>query len=172
MEENAGAIASKFKENTFPWIFWQSQLKAAKMKNMRSMRWHPLMIRSNEITILITTSAFTVVDFNVYKRWSIYLRHLSGKGYALLRESGYLKLPSERTLRDYTFYNKTQIGFSTATDQKLLQLTKDYLPFQKMIGITIDEMYISEGVVYDRKSGQILGFTDLGDITNHLIRYK
>ena len=106
----------------------------------------------------------------LYDRWCIYLRHLSGKGYEVLRESGYLKLPSERTLRDYTYYNKTQIGFSTATDLELVQLTKDYLPWQKMVGITIDEMYIREGVVYDRKTGQVLGFTDLGDITNHLIQ--
>lgn len=52
MEENNGIIASKFKPNTFPWLFWQSQLKAAKLKNLKSMRWHPLMIRSVEYTIL------------------------------------------------------------------------------------------------------------------------
>ncbi len=30
----------------------------------------------------------------------------------MLRESGVLKLPSQRTLRDYTFYTKAQSGFA------------------------------------------------------------
>jgi hypothetical protein len=107
----------------------------------------------------------------VCNRWSIYLRHLSGKGYELLRESGCITLPSQRTLRDYTYYNETKIGFSISTDQELLSLVKDYKPWQKMVCVTMDEMYICEGVVYDRKSGQIMGFTDLGDITNHHLRY-
>lgn len=107
----------------------------------------------------------------MYNRWSIYLRHQSGKGYNQLRESGCLSLPSERTLRDYTYYNETQIGFSTDTDKELLSLVKNYEPWKMLMCLSMDEMYICEGVVYDRKTGQIMGFTDLGDITNHLARY-
>ena len=88
----------------------------------------------------------------------------------MIRESGCLSLPSTRTLRDYTHYNNTTTGFSIATDKELLALVKDYQPWQKMVSVVIDEMYICEGIVYDKHRGQILGFTDLGDITNYLIR--
>ena len=39
-------------------------------------------------------------------------------------KSGCLQLPSQRTLRDYTYYNKACIGFSAGTDEELLQLIK------------------------------------------------
>ncbi len=81
----------------------------------------------------------------------------------MLRESGCLTLPSQRTLRDYTYYN---IGFSAATDND--QFIKDYEPWQKTVGLTLDEMYIHEGIVFDKSTGKLIGFTDLGDITNHL----
>ena len=42
-------------ESQFARIFWESQCKAASLKNAKSMRWHPLMIR-----------------------WCLYLKHLSG----------------------------------------------------------------------------------------------
>ena len=31
-------------------------------------------------------------------------------------------------------------------------------------------MYIREGVVFDKHTGEIVGFTDVGDINNHLDR--
>lgn len=37
--------------------------------------------------------------------------------------------------------------------------------------LTMDEMYICEGVVYDKHTGEVIGFSDMGDITNHLQRY-
>ena len=57
-----------------------------------------------------------------------------------------------------------------ATDLKLLQLVKGYEPWQKLVGILVDEMYIREGVVFDKHTGEIVGFTDVGDINNHLDR--
>ena len=34
----------------------------------------------------------------------------------------------------------------------------------------IDEMYIKENIVYSKHTGRIVGFTDLGDVNNHLLR--
>lgn len=72
-----------------------------------------------------------------------YLRHISGKGYEFLHESGCLNLPSSRTLRDYTYYNQTTIRFSAAiltaasclmfwSDRILLKISKNWLPFYSM----------------------------------------
>ena len=106
-------------------------------------------------------------------RWCLYLRHVSGKGYEFLLESGCLNLPSSRTLRDYTYYNPTSIGFSAATDSELLDilkrqnLTEDW---QKLVILLLDEVYVREEVVYDKHTGQILRLSDVGDINNHLLR--
>ncbi len=78
MEENT-SIATKFKKDTFP---WQSQLKEAKLKSSRNMRWHPLMIIGIALIEKVGSFQFALI------RWSIYLRLLSGKRYEVLRESG------------------------------------------------------------------------------------
>ena len=51
---------------------------------------------------------------------TIVLANLSSTSVERLCESGCLGLPSLRTLRDYTHYNQTTIGFSAAIDKELL----------------------------------------------------
>ena len=41
---------------------------------------------------------------------------MSSSCYNALRTSGLITLPSERTLRDYTYWIKSEIGFSEAVD--------------------------------------------------------
>lgn len=144
MKEN-GHLMTKHPRNSFAHLFWEQQSKAASMRSANSMRWHPLMVK-----------------------WCLYLRHLSGKGYDFLR--GTLSLPSQRTLRDYTYYNKTQIGFSRATDDELLEKVSKSKEHQRLVSIIIDEIYIREQIVYDKHTGVILGFVDMGDINNHLAK--
>ena len=45
MEINNSKQSGSSTEENFSTIFWQQQLKAAKFKNTRQMRWHPAMIR-------------------------------------------------------------------------------------------------------------------------------
>eukprot|EP00731_Ephydatia_muelleri_P004426 Em0002g602a len=68
-------------EDSFEHIFWQQQIETASQNSSWHMRWHPLMIR-----------------------FCLSLRHKSGGAYELLRQSGCIKLPSQRTLQDYTHY--------------------------------------------------------------------
>ena len=51
--------------------------------------------------------------------WCLYLRHLSSSAYELLQKSGTIMLPSQRTLRDYTYYTKAAVGFANDVDQQL-----------------------------------------------------
>ena len=97
VNENTSSIAEAFPENSFQWLFWEQQQQSLQLKGARSMRWHPLIIK-----------------------WCLYLRHLSGKAYDTLRSSGYIRLPSQRTLRDYTHYVSVATGFSSAVDQQLM----------------------------------------------------
>lgn len=60
-------------------LLWEEQLKAATSKDSRSMRWHPMLIN-----------------------WHLNLKLISSASYHALRTSGFKRLPSERTLRDYS----------------------------------------------------------------------
>ena len=56
----------------------------------------------------------------------LYLHHLSSSAYQMLHESGVIKLPSQRTLQDYTCYNKRTTGFSVEVDRQLMEAAKIY----------------------------------------------
>ena len=34
--------------------------------------------------------------------------------------------------------------------------------------LLMDEMHIKEGLVFDKHSGELIGFTNLGDVNNHI----
>ena len=65
-EEHEKDAMESFPEGSFPRLFWEEQQKAQMLKDRRSMKWHPLFIR-----------------------WCLYLRHVSGRAYEVLRESCY-----------------------------------------------------------------------------------
>lgn len=98
-----------------------------------------------------------------------YLRHLSGSAYELLRNLG-LKLPSQQTLRDYSYITPTSIGFSNQVDQQLMEVVNiaQYEEFQKCVLLLVDEVHIKEDLVFDKHSGELLGYINLGE-TNQLL---
>ena len=73
----------------------------------------------------------------------------------MLRESAVLKLPSQRTLRDYTYHTHATVGFSADTDKHVLAATKlgSYEEREKYFLLMMDEMHIREGLVYDKHTG-------------------
>ena len=71
-------------------------MQAASLKDARQMQWDPIMVQ-----------------------WCLYLRHLTGSVYEMLREIRTITRPSRRTLRDYTYHTKAIVGFSHEVDQQL-----------------------------------------------------
>ena len=136
-------------DNSFKAIFWREQMKALSMKNAKSIRWHPQVIK-----------------------WCLYLHYKSSGAYETLRKSGILRLPSGRTLRDYRHHAPAVIGFCADYDKQLLELSKKTCGDSKHIAILIDEMYVKEGLVFNKQTGSLTGFVDLGDITNHMDNFE
>ena len=58
MVDSTPHIANWFPKNSFKHLFWEQQRKALQVKDSKSIKWHPLMIK-----------------------WCLYLRHHSGKAY-------------------------------------------------------------------------------------------
>ena len=126
-------IEQLLEEGTFGQVFWNAQKRDLSVKNLCGMRWDPVMIR-----------------------WCLYLRHLAGSSaYEMLRESGAIKLPSQRTLRDYTYYTKTKSGFGDDVDQQLMEVAhiRTCPERERYVILVMDEMHIKEDIVYDKHSG-------------------
>ena len=151
MEEFNNKVTSDHPIGSLSRVFWEQQLKAVSCNDQRQMRWHPLIVK-----------------------WCLYLRHQSSSAYETLRKSGCLLLPSQRTLRDYTHYTSTTIGFSDEVDQQLMEAAdiSSLAEYQKCVAVIMDEIHIREGLVYDKHSGGLLGFTDLGNMNNLLVEFE
>ena len=147
MEEKNGVVKESFPEGTFRRLFWDEQLRAVQVSDSRQMRWHPMMIR-----------------------WCLNLKLLSSSAYNSLRSSGFIKLPSERTLRDYTHYFKSKSGFQVKVDAMLLkEASVDGLPdWKRFVVVLFDELKLRESLVYDKHSAQVVGFVHLGEVDNQI----
>ena len=117
------------------------------IKDARQMRWHPMMIK-----------------------WCMNLQMLSSSCYNTLRSTGVLKLPSERTLRDYTHVIKAKSGLQSEVDEQLLKEANiEEIPdHKKYIALIYDEVKIKEDLVYNKHSGELIGFVDITNINHHL----
>ena len=102
-----------------------------------------------------------------------FLRHQPSKAYELLRESGVIRLPSQRTLRDYSNCVKAVAGFSHEVDRQLMLAAKSEMSpeWHKLVILLLDEMYVKEGLVYNKFTGNLVGFVDLGELNNHLLAF-
>lgn len=147
--ESEGSKATERQDcSYFQKIFWQQQAHASSMQNPRGMRWHPLMIK-----------------------WCIYLRAHSQGAYETLRQSKCIQLPSQRTLRDYTHHLKPGPGFSSGVDSQLQSAVniEKCEERDKYVLLLLDEMHVKQDLVYNKNTGELVGFVNLGDINMHLL---
>ena len=62
-----------------------------------------------------------------------------------MRTSGFVKLLSERTLRDYTNYFKSKTGFQAEVDAMLRSEVED-VEWKKYVVLLLDEMKVKESL--------------------------
>ena len=150
-EQHNTWIMELFPVGSFRRLFWEEQVKAAKLSDARQMRWYPMMIR-----------------------WCLNLKLLSTSAYHSMRTSGFIKLPSERTLRDYTSFLQAKVGFQDEVDKMLLQEAQlDKLPaYKRYVVLLFDEMKVSENLVYDKHQAQVIGFVQLGKVDDELAQLE
>ena len=151
MNENDRNVKDEFPEGTFRRLFWEQQLKAARCTDARQMCWHPTMIK-----------------------WCLNLKLLSSSAYNSLRTSGFIKLPSERTLLDYTHFFTSKTGFQTEVETMLIHEAKlsTLTELEQHIVILFDELKIKEGLVYKQNTENIIGFVELGGINDILSKLE
>lgn len=83
------------------------------------------------------------------------MQYRSSGAYEALRSRGVIKLPSGRTLRDYKHFAQAVTGFSVDYDKQLIDLAKKTSVLAKHVGILVDEMYVKEGLVFDKHTGAL-----------------
>ena len=96
-------------------------------------------------------------------RFALSIHCKSPSAYRELRESRALILPSEPGLRDYKNYFKPKAGISKENINSLKEKMSLYTSTQHYVAIIMDEMKIQANLVFDKTSGELIGFVNLGD---------
>ena len=139
------SIVDKHGEKMTPFmkLFWQQQ-KEISLKSGVGRRYHPMIIR-----------------------WCLSISTKSASAYDELRETfkdgGMLELPSRRMLRNYRNAVTPECGFNPDIIAELIKSSKDYHGTQRYTILTFDEMKIQDNLVWNKYSGDLVGFVDLGD---------
>ena len=120
-------------------LFWQEQKKLFS-KSSTGVRFHPMIIR-----------------------FCLSLAAKSPSCYEELRNSGVLVLPSQRRLKDYRNAIKPERGFQRGVIDVLKEETNSYFDVQRYVILLFDEMKVMANLVLDKTTGELIGFTDLGD---------
>ena len=149
MEESKGTIEQMYPQGTFGRLFWEQQKEAAQARGPKGHRWHPMLIK-----------------------WCLNLKMVSGKAYNTVRNV--LKLPCLTTLRDYTHWTAPESGITLPSLHQLLNEIKmeERQPHQKYIAIVHDEMKIKSELVYQKSTGRLVGFVNLGQFQDKLRSFQ
>lgn len=121
-------------------LFWQQQKKLFS-SSRTGVRYHPMIIR-----------------------FCLSLAAKSPSCYEELRNSKVLVLPSQRRLKDYRNAIRPQRGFQEEVVEELKALTDPYFDVQRYVVLLFDEMKVMSNLVLDKVTGELIGFTDLGDV--------
>lgn len=140
LSDDFDVIMNNNSKNITPFmkLFWEQQKLAAKSNG--STRYHPMMIR-----------------------FCLSLAAKSSAAYDELCSSGVLTLPSRRTLRDYKNAIKPSTGFNPQVVNELINQTKHLSGYTRYMVLPFDEVKIQQNLVFDKYSGELIGFVDLGD---------
>ena len=82
-------------------------------------------------------------------------------------QSGFVILPSRQRLRDYKNYIRPKQGFNKCIVFELKKILQNFSIIEKFVILLMDEMKIQEKLVWDKHTGNPIGFIDLGDIDLH-----
>lgn len=129
-------IMEAAQKDSFTSMFWEEQKKAFQ-HSPEGMRWHPMMVR-----------------------FAILLHSQSPSTYRTLKDVGVVRLPSESTLRDYTNIVHPHSGFQIEVFEELKRMATPLSPQERFVCLLHDEISIKSDLVYDKRSGELVGFID------------
>ncbi|KAK3920014.1 Transposable element P transposase [Frankliniella fusca] len=127
-------------------LFWSEQLQALSKRNKpRTMRWNPFVIKI-----------------------ALHLQMISRSSYRYLQN--FIKLPSERTLFDYTHVVEAKEGIQELVIADLKKQLEG-LPreeYEQFFNILFDEVHIKSDIVISKRTGEVIGYTNLSEVEKQL----
>ena len=111
-------------------------------------------------TLLIITTTYLMLDSTLASKSPSTYDEIR---YDEQHQSGFLILPSRRRLRDHKNDIRPQQGFNAKVINELSCVVKHFTNQEKYVVILMDEMKIQEDLVWDKHTGDLIGYVDLGN---------
>ena len=83
--------------------------------------------------------------------------------YDKINDTGFLVLPSRRRLRDYKNYIHPTSGFNNEINAELTRTVENFSEQEEYCVLLMDEMKIQEDLVWDKHTGDLIGYMNLSD---------
>ena len=130
-------------------LLWEQQVKRSKTKRSSGTWWHPTIIR-----------------------WCLSTFLKSPAAYRQLADSGFMYLPSQKTLKCYANFTDSLPGVNPDVLKILVEEFNlpDCQDYKKNVSLVWDEMNIRSRLVVTKSSGRVIGFTSLDDVGTELTR--
>ncbi|CAB3981011.1 Transposable element P transposase [Paramuricea clavata] len=141
----------------------QLERRVQRMEN--EIKHHGIRIETGlekELTSIITNTSLEATP-HMKLVWEQQKKALNQQSNFELRDSGTMQLPSSRTLRSYRNNFKPGAGYLPENIKSLISRAKGFLDKDRWIVVMFDEMKIKCNLVFDKHSGHLIGFVDLGD---------
>ena len=132
------------KISPFMRLFWEEQQKYLQ-SSPNNVKYHPMIIHYCLSLVSKSAAAYDDIRYN----------EKTGTGFVIL--------PSRRRLRDYKNYIRPQRGFNKDIVNELLEKVKHFSDNEKFFVMLMDEMKIQENLVWDKHTGDLIGYVDFGD---------
>ena len=137
--------ADKSKMPNFMKLFWEEQQKYLHATKT-GVRYHPMVIRYCLGLVAKSLAAYDHIRYEEKKN-----------------HTGFLNLPSRRRLRDYRNYIRPQRDFNCEVISELRDMVHNFTKQERYVVLLMDEMKIQEDLVWDKHTGELIGYVDLGD---------
>ena len=134
MENNLEVVSPFMK------LFWKEQKKYLPI-NPKARKYHPMVIR-----------------------FCLPLAAKSPSAYDKLKKSNILILPSRETLTDYKNAMRAHAEQNRSVIDELIKIVSPLKGYQRCVVLSFDEITIQENLVFEKYTGDLIGYVDLGDI--------
>ena len=150
------SIMSKNEKITIPpfmKLFWEEQQKYL-TTSPKGIRYHPLIIRYCLGLTAKSSDTYDEIRFDPKIN------------------TGFVFLPTRRRLRDYKNYIRSQQSSNKDVIHELKNAVENFTSIERFVIILMDEMKVQENLIWDKHSGDIIVYVDLGDKELNLATLK
>ena len=107
-------------------------------------------------------------------RFALHLYLKSPAAYRSLKESMVIRLPLEKTLKDYSNVFQSSVGFKKEVFEDLKHQGSQLKGIAKYVVLMLNELSVQDDLVFNNSTNELVGFVNLGQnqLLHHMLSFS